>query len=71
MKQHLEDMINLYQSLWAASKNDEQEALKNQGTKFNREKLLRARTKKECYTDFINHLVGLRNIIARAEEDKH
>lgn len=68
MEEHLDNMIDLYQSFWSSAKKDEQEAMQNQGSKFNRQKLLRARTQKECYADFVNHLVGLRSVMARAEK---
>lgn len=64
--EHIDKLIELYQSLWSTAKRNELDALENQGTKINRQKLLIARTQKECYADIVNHIVGLRSVISRS-----
>lgn len=37
--EHIDKLIELYQSLWSTAKRNELDALENQGTKINRQKL--------------------------------
>lgn len=59
----IDKLITFYKQLWQESKKSLDKARENTSLKVNRERVIQETARKECYADFINHLVGLRKSI--------
>ena len=61
MKKAINELIKMYSDMWVESRNALDKARQNTSIKINREIMLRETTRKDCYSDIINHLISLRN----------
>lgn len=61
----IEELIALYSHFWQESKKSLDKARENTSLKINREIVIKETTRKECYSEIINHLEGLKKRVGK------